>query len=168
MPATTNLMSLIDYSSKLGQSIYTQGCKRLTKDEGFQMTPSTTATFVKTFENSCSIMGCNQGAIGITKFPNQQGITIDIVKSYGQNDKPTLMAHCDEFCKVTGAKFQTRSGQKNHMMAQCLMKSLTAASLAHLKPYQAQYIFEGIKYALLMYIKIMRLATIDSNATPRP
>jgi hypothetical protein len=71
MPTTTNLEGLIDYSSKLGQSIYKQGCEKLTKDEGFQMTPSTTAAFVKTFENRCSIMVWNQGAMGITKFPNQ-------------------------------------------------------------------------------------------------
>jgi hypothetical protein len=44
-PATTNLVGLINYSSKLNQSTYKQGCKKLTKDEGFQMTPSTTATF---------------------------------------------------------------------------------------------------------------------------
>ena len=34
-PASTNLEGLIDYSSKLGQSIYKQECKKLTKDEGF-------------------------------------------------------------------------------------------------------------------------------------
>jgi hypothetical protein len=107
-PATTNLKGLIDYSSKLGQSIYKQGCKKLTKDEGFQMTPSTTTMFVKTFKNRCSIMGWNQGAIRISKFPNKQGVTINIVKNYGQIDKPTLKAHCNEFCKATGAKFETQ------------------------------------------------------------
>jgi hypothetical protein len=56
-PATTNLEGLIDYSSKLGQSIYKQGCQKLFEDEGFHMTPSTTAAFVKTFENRCSVMG---------------------------------------------------------------------------------------------------------------
>jgi hypothetical protein len=70
------------------------------------MTPSTTATFVKTFENCCSIMRWNQGATRITKFPNQQGVTIDIVKNYGQIDKYMLKAHCNEFCKATGAKLR--------------------------------------------------------------
>ncbi len=83
MPATTNLEGLIDYSNKLGQSIYKQGFQKLTKDEGFLMMPFTTATFVKTFENRCSIMGWNQGAMGITKFPNQQGVIINIIKNYG-------------------------------------------------------------------------------------
>jgi hypothetical protein len=50
-PATTDVMGLIDYSSKLSQSIYKQGCKKLTKDEGFPMTPATTVAFVKAFKN---------------------------------------------------------------------------------------------------------------------
>ncbi len=58
--ATTNLEGLIDCSSKLGLS---------TKDEGFQMMPSTTAAFVKTLENRCSIMGWNQGMMGNHQVP---------------------------------------------------------------------------------------------------
>jgi hypothetical protein len=42
-PIITNHKGLIDYSSKLGQSINKKGCKKLTEDEGFQMTPSNTA-----------------------------------------------------------------------------------------------------------------------------
>ncbi len=61
-----------------------------------------------------------------------------------------LKTHYNKFCKEMGAKFQTRTAQNNHMMVQCLKKSLTTASLAHLKPYQAQYMFKGIKYALLI------------------
>jgi hypothetical protein len=58
-PATTNLVGLIDYTSKLGQSIYKQGCDKLTNDEGFLMTPATTVAFVKAFKNHCTIMGWN-------------------------------------------------------------------------------------------------------------
>ncbi len=39
------------------------------------------------------------------------------------------------------------------------------ASLVHLKPYQSQYLFNGVEYGPLMYKIIMRLATIDSVAT---
>ena len=81
------------------------------------MMHSTTAAFLKTFTNCCSIMGWNQGAMGINKFPNQQGVTIDIVKNYRQTDEPTLKAHWDKFCKATGAKFEMRATQNNHMMA---------------------------------------------------
>ncbi len=56
-PATSNLTGLLDYSSKLGGQIYKEGCKRLTDDEGFAMTPATTAAFVKVFTNRCTVMG---------------------------------------------------------------------------------------------------------------
>jgi hypothetical protein len=69
-PATTNLVGLINYSSKLGQLIYKQGCKKLTEDNKFPMTPTTTVAFVKAFENRCTIMGWNQGIQSITKFTN--------------------------------------------------------------------------------------------------
>jgi hypothetical protein len=52
-------------------------------------------------------------------------------------------------------------------MAQCLKKSLTVASLARLKPYQSQYLFDGVEYGPLMYKIIMRLATINSVATTK-
>jgi hypothetical protein len=84
------------------------------------MTPSTIAALVKTFESCCSIMGLNQGTMGFTKFPNQYSITIDIIKNYGQIDKPMLKAHCNEFCKAAGAKIQMCVAQNNHMMAQHL------------------------------------------------
>jgi hypothetical protein len=128
---------------------------------------STTATFVKTFENRCSIMGWNQSMMRITKFPNQQGVTINILKNYGQIDEPMPKAHCNKFCKATGAKFETRTAQNNHMMVQCLKKSPTVASLARLEPYQAQFMFKGVEYGPLMYKTIMRLATIDSIATTK-
>jgi hypothetical protein len=50
-PAATDLAGLIDFASKLGQSIYKQGCNKLTEDEGFPMTPATTIAFVKAFKN---------------------------------------------------------------------------------------------------------------------
>jgi hypothetical protein len=103
--------------------------------------------------------------MGIPKLPNQHGIAIDIVKNYGQIDKPMLNTHCNEFCKATGAKIETRANQNNHMMVQCLKMSLTLASLACLKPYQVQYMFKGIIYAPLTYKTIMRLAKIEPVAT---
>ncbi len=68
-PATTNLTGLLDYTSKLGQSVYKQGCNKLTPDgEEVAMTPATTVAFIKAFENRCIIMGWNDGAQNIIKF----------------------------------------------------------------------------------------------------
>jgi hypothetical protein len=164
-PATTDLTGLIDFSSKLGQSIYKQGCKKLTEDKGFPMTPATTVAFVKAFENRCSIMGWNQGAQNITKFLNRENLTINVIRNYGQIAKTNLKSGCEEFCKTGGTRFQGRATQNNHMMAQCLKKSLTVAALARLEPNQSHYLFDGAEYGPLMYKIIMHLATIDSIAT---
>ena len=78
-----------------------------------------------------------------------------------------LKAHCNKFCKATGAKFQTHATQNIHMMAQCLKKSLTAASLACLEPYQSAIHVQGHQVCPLMYKTIMRLAMIDSITTTK-
>jgi hypothetical protein len=129
------------------------------------MTPTTTAAFVKAFKNQCSFMGWNQGPLNITKFINLSNVVVNIVKSYGQIDEATLKAGCEVFCDAAGASYWTCMAQNNHMMAQCLKKSLTIAALARLEPYQSQYLFNGVEYGPLMYKIIMRLATIGSVAT---
>jgi hypothetical protein len=141
----------------LGGQIYKKGCRKLTDDEGFAMTPATTAAFVKVFANRCNVMGWNQGAEGITRLQNSAGLDVDIVKVYGQIEEATLKIRCDVFCRAGGAKYQSRAAQNNHMMVQCLKNSLTPAVLVRLEPYQAQYTFEGVEYAPLMYKIIMRL-----------
>ncbi len=110
-------------------------------------------------------MGWNHGAQNITKFLNQDNLTINVVRHYGQIAKANLKSGCKKFCKAGGTHFQGRAMQNNHMMVQCLKKSLTVAALARLEPYQSQYLFKGVKYGQLMYEIIMHLATIDSIST---
>jgi hypothetical protein len=110
-------------------------------------------------------MGWNHGAQNITKFLSRDNLTINVIQHYGQIAKADLKSGCEEFCKAVGTRFQGRATQNNHMMVQCLKKSLTVAALARLEPYQSQYLFDGVKYGPLMYKIIMRLATIDSIAT---
>ncbi len=47
----------------------------------------------------------------------------------------------------------------------CLANSLSLSAKVQLLTYKNEYIFDGVKYAPLMYKVIMRLATIDSVAT---
>jgi hypothetical protein len=113
-PATTSLVGLINYSSKLGQSIYKQGCDKLTNEEGFLMTPSTTLVFVKACENRCTIMGWNQGAQNVTKFTNHNAVPVNVVKNYGQIDKATLKAGCNMFCRVGLKCSELRHSKQPH------------------------------------------------------
>jgi hypothetical protein len=109
------------------------------------MTPATTVAFMKAFENHCTIMGWNQGAQNVTKFTNQNAALVDVIKNYGQIEEATLKADCEVFCMVGSSNVQNCVAQNNHMMAQCLKKSLTVAALACLEPYKSQYLF-GVEY----------------------
>ncbi len=110
-------------------------------------------------------MGWTQGSKQITNFTNSAGVTVDIIKCYGQIFEATLKMACKHFCKVGEINAKSRATQNNAMMATCLAKSLTADAQARLLTYRKVYTFEGIKYAPLMYKVIMCLATIDTVAT---
>jgi hypothetical protein len=131
------------------------------------MTPATTVAFVKAFENRCTIMGWNSGTQNVTKFLNQANVMINIVKNYGQIAKEGLKIGCESFCKVGGGRYQAHATQNNHMMAQCILKSLTSAAKTRLQIYQSQYTFNGVEYCPLIYKKIMQLAMIDSVVTTK-
>jgi hypothetical protein len=167
-PQTLGADDLIDYSSKRGSDIYKQGIaplddKALT--EGFNMTANQTVVFTEAMLNRATAMGWNKGSKQITTFTNSSGVSVDIIKSYGQIDEATLKTACERFCKAGEVDAESRAKQNNTMMSMCLNKSLTASAKASLLTYRAEYTFDGVEYAPLMYKIIMRLATIDSVAT---
>ena len=51
------------------------------------------------------------------------------------------------------------------MMSMCLANSLSLTVKVQLLTYHNEYIFDGVKYVLLMYKVIMHLSTIHSIAT---
>ena len=167
-PQTLGAEDLIDYSSKRGSDIYKQGIaplddKALT--DGFAMTTNQTVVFTEAFLSRATAMGWNKGSKQITTFTNSSGVSVDIIKSYGQIDEATLKTACERFCKAGEADAESRAKQNNTMMSMCLNKSLTASAKASLLTYRNEYTFDGVEYAPLMYKIIMRLATIDSVAT---
>jgi hypothetical protein len=110
-------------------------------------------------------MGWNQCARQITLFANSAGRPVNIIKSYGLIEEATLKFACERFCKSGGVDSQTRAKQNKTMMSICLAMSLPADAQAKLLTYQNKYMFDGVKYAPLMYKIIMRLATINSVTT---
>jgi hypothetical protein len=121
--------------------------------------------FTEAMLNHATAMGWNKGSKQITTFTNRSGVSVDIIKSYGQIYEATLKTACERFCKAGEVDAESRAKQNNTMMSMCLNKSLTASAKASLLTYRAEYTFDGIEYAPLMYKIIMRLATIDSVAT---
>ena len=90
--------------------IYNQGCdllddKALTN--GFNMTPNETVVFIEALERKADSMGWSKGTKQITKFTNQDGVDINIIKNYGQIDMATLKTACERFCKAGEADSAT-------------------------------------------------------------
>jgi hypothetical protein len=168
MPQTLGVDDLINDSTKRGKVIYNQGCKALDDKaltNGFNMTPNETVVFIEALECKADSMGWSKRTKQITKFTNQDGVDIDIIKNYDQIDMAMLKTACERFCKAGEADSATQARQNNTMMSMCLANSLSLTAKVQLLTYKNEYIFDGIEYAPLMYKVIMRLATTDSIAT---
>jgi hypothetical protein len=129
------------------------------------MTANQTVVFIEAFLSHATAMGWNKGSKQITTFTNSSGVSVDIIKSYGQIDETTPKTACERFCKAGQADAESRAKLNNTTMSMCLNKSLMAIARASLLTYRNEYTFDGVEYAPLMYKIIMRLATIDSVAT---
>jgi hypothetical protein len=165
---TIRVDNIIDYSKKLGKDIYKKGCSALYDKalrDGFNMTPNETVVFIEAFERKAKSMGWSTGTKQITNFVNSSGVSIDIIKNYGQIDLVTLKTACERFCKTGEVDAESRAKQNNTMMVHCLANSQLLAAKSCLITYRKEYTFDGVEYAPVMYKVIMRLATIDSIAT---
>ncbi len=100
------------------------------------MTTNQTVVFTKAFLSHTTAMGWDKGSKQITTFTNSSGVSVDIIKSYGQIDEATLKAACERFCKAGEADAESRTKQNNTMMSMCLNKSLTASARASLLTYR--------------------------------
>jgi cell division protein FtsB len=156
-PAMVNHQDLINYSTKVGRTIYNEGCEKLTTE--FDMKSSGTAIYTTEIQAKCVKMGWHMGTQQIINFTNAAGFTINIVNQYGQITTATLQAQCEVFCKSTGTLFQARARSNNMMMSKCIMKTLTPAAKVRLFPFQGDYKIDNVIYASLLHKKIMALAT---------
>ncbi len=127
-PQTLGVDDLIDYSTKRGKNIYNQGCEALDDKaltNGFNMTPNKTVLFIEAPERKADSMGWSKGTKQITTFTNRDGVSINIIKNYGQIDMAMLKTVCERLCKAGEADAATRARQNNKMMSTCLANSLS-------------------------------------------
>ncbi len=152
----------------MGKDIYKKGCSALDNKaltDGFNMTPNETIVFVEAFKQKAKSMGWSTGTKPINNFVNSSGVSIDIIKNYGQINLATLKTACERFCKAREVDTESRAKQNNTMMVNCLVNLLSLAAKVCLLTYHNEYTFDGIEYAPVMYKVIMCLTTIDSIAT---
>ncbi len=92
------------------------------------MTANKTVVFIEAFECKADSMGWIKGTKQIPTFTNREGVSINIIKNYGQINMVTLKTVCERFCKVGEADAKTRARQSNKMMSMCLSNSLSLAA----------------------------------------
>jgi hypothetical protein len=90
---------------------------------------------------------------------------INIISEYGQITMSKLQTECETFCLSTGPCYMERALQNNQMMAECIMKMLSASAHACLLPFRNKVEHNYVVYALLLHKKVTALTTIDSVAT---
>jgi hypothetical protein len=87
-PAMVNHEDLINYSTKVGTTIYNEGCKKLTTE--FDMKSRGTIIYTTKLQAKCVNMGWHIGTQKIINFTNAAGSTINIVHQYGPINMVTL------------------------------------------------------------------------------
>jgi hypothetical protein len=131
-PAMVRHKDIINYATKLGTLIYQEGCEALTMP--FEMKSNVTPIYTTDLQVKSNKMGWGVGSQQITKFINSGGNTINIINQYGQIDTAVLQAGCESFCKLGGPCFNQQARQNNEMMAECIMRSLSASARICLLP----------------------------------
>jgi hypothetical protein len=148
-PAMVNHQDLINYSKKVGTTIYNEECEKLTTE--FDMKSSGTVVYTTELQVKCLKMGWHMGIQQIINFTNAAGSTINIVHQYGQINMTTLQTQCVVFCKSTRTLFQVRARQNNTMMSKCIMKMLTPVARVRLLPFGGDYEIDNVIYVPLLH-----------------
>jgi hypothetical protein len=95
-----NHQDLINYSTKVGTTIYNEGCKKLTTE--FNMKSSGTVIYTTELQAKCVKMGWHMGTQQTINFTNTASSTIIIVHQYGQINMVMLQTQCEVFCRKQG------------------------------------------------------------------
>ena len=76
------------------------------------------------------------------------------------------MKNCPYSVHVSfGVDREERANQNNHMMAECILSSLTPECQLKLTQYEKEYTIGGTICAALLFKVLMRMSTMDSVAT---
>jgi len=119
-----------------------------------------TMIYITELQTKCNCMGWHTDAQQITKFPNNACILVNIIAK--------LQVKCENFYLSTRACYTERAPQNNQMMAECIMKMLSARARACLLLFRNEVEHNNVVYTPLLHKKVMALATINSIATTKP
>jgi len=98
----------------------------------FEMKSNGTVIYITELQAKLNRMGWHAGTQQITRFPNGLDTMVNIISEYGQITMTKLQAKCETFCLSTGAGYTEWASKNNQMMAECIIKTLSASAHARL------------------------------------
>jgi len=116
--------------------------------------------FQSQLERRIVVCGWHTGGGNIINIPDSKRINQNLIKQYGclsTNDLDTFA--------VAYVNNQTRAAQNNHMMAECLMASITDTCFYKISNEEEQYTSSGCKIASKLYKLILSKSVVDTTAT---
>lgn len=172
-PGTTNVDSLLDYSTKYGLALYEQATKSLyeSEEDKFNLDNARVMEFTTAVSKRAKSMGWNSQNQGIITYV-VNGSYIDIIDDYGRIDMADIHTQSQPFYLSTGAKHDMRAAQNNAMMVEMLQNSLTTSARNQVALYKDEYELDDgsgtntkVVLAPAYYKIIMRLTTLDTKIT---
>ena len=106
------------------------------------------------------VCGWHSGRGIIINIPDANSLTKKLIKEYGCLSNENL-----ETFSVAYVKMQTKAAQNNHMMAECLMASITDTCFYKISNEEDQYTSSRCKVASKLYKLIPSKAVVDTTAT---
>ena len=135
-PGRASPEDLIDYTTKIGGSLWSQSTKSL--DTPYDMTSKHTVVFIKALANHAKVHGWAVGTKSIFAFTNDKQEAVKLIKEYGQISLETLTNECTKMIG-TGAEASTRMAQNNEQCRESLLATLEPHIKARLFTHRHNY-----------------------------
>lgn len=171
-PGTLNVTDIIDYSTRIGSSIYQDGIKSLYEnEEKFDLQNEKATAFIDKVKVRANKMGWTDATQGITIY-NVNGENVDIIEHYGLVDITDIHDQSKPWYLHNGAKVSQRAAQNNVQFFEMLMNSLAQSAIDKVRIYEDEYMLDDasgnnkkVCNAAALYKVIMRCTTLDSKST---
>lgn len=170
-PGRHNSARILNFDRKIDSSIYKNGCKSVYDGEmRFDGTAKNLTMFITLLRKRseglawCDSSNPQQIILFNVTLPGGTATTpVNVITQYAMIKIEELSLQCARF--MTGVDREERANQNNHMMAECILSSLTPECQLKLTQYEKEYTIGGTICAALLFKVLMRMSTMDSVAT---
>lgn len=160
-PAMATAGQVLDYTTEAGQKLFNRATDSLYEDSTdlFDCQPEQLQDFIDRVKNKCIVhnfAALRQVPDTSTNPPTNR----DVLTNHGVLSLEMCVAHANTYVNT-----QTRLAQDSFILGQCLMNSLSPAGRAKCAVWQEQYMPNGIIAGIPLLRVIIKVSSIDTNAT---